>query len=225
MVPEKSPSPTLSTRTLVVLILGAALLAGVTFFVGRASVPVAVMPTTTSAEAGFAREMQTHHLQAVDMSMIVRDNISDPATRLLAYDIARTQQQQAGQMYSWLTMWGLPQASPEPTMTWMSRPTLDGSTHDSHGGDDSAALHVPGAPMVGLATGEQMAALKSLKGVEAERLFLELMIVHHEGGVDMAAAVLERSDHHVVTTLARGMLAAQKAEIDLMQQMLLERAS
>jgi uncharacterized protein (DUF305 family) len=220
---EKSPKTFTSTRAVVALILGATLLLGVAFFVGRATVPTEVMPTTTSAEAGFARDMQAHHLQAVDMSIIVRDRTNDEPTRLLAYDIARTQQQQAGQMYAWLTMWKLPQASREPVMTWMSRPLIDGSSHD-HGGGANASAHVPGSPMPGLATGEQLAQLKSLSGVEAERLFLELMIAHHKGGVDMAEAVLQRTDNRLVTSLAKGMVAAQLSEIELMEQMLAERA-
>lgn len=221
MAPEKSPKPRLSTRAVVALILGATLLVALAFFLGRVTVPVEAAPSTTSAEAGFAREMQTHHEQAVEMSLIVRDRTGDEATRLLAYDIARTQQQQAGQMYAWLNVWGLAQASPEPTMTWMSRPLLDGSAHDHD--DTGEATHVPGDPMPGLATGEQMARLTSLSGVEAERLYLELMIEHHKGGVEMAEAVLLRSDNRLVTSLASGMVAAQTSEIELMESMLAER--
>ncbi|TQL48825.1 uncharacterized protein (DUF305 family) [Homoserinimonas aerilata] len=213
----------LSTRFVVAIILGATLLVAVAFTVGRASAPVTVDPTTTSAEAGFARDMQTHHLQAVAMSLIVRDETDDPEIRLLAYDIATAQQQQAGQMFAWLEVWGLPQAAPEPSMTWMSRPLLDGSVHD-HGGASDAPSHEPGAPMPGLATAEQMATLKTLSGVEAEKYFLELMIAHHQGGVEMAEAVLVRSDERVVTRLAAGMVTVQQKEIDYMNDLLAERS-
>jgi uncharacterized protein (DUF305 family) len=227
MDPERSPRTHLPTRAIVALILGGSLVVALAFFLGRVTVPVESTPSTTSAEAGFAREMQTHHEQAVEMSFIVRDATEDDAVRLLAYDISRTQQQQAGQMYAWLNMWGLSQASSEPTMTWMSRPTLDGASHEhgsgSGSGDESA--HTPGDPMPGLATTEQLTQLKQLSGVEAERLYLELMIAHHQGGVEMAEAVLARSDNSMVTSLAKGMVAAQKSEIDLMEGMLEERAA
>ncbi|MEV4010737.1 DUF305 domain-containing protein [Nonomuraea angiospora] len=59
-------------------------------------------PADASVEAGFARDMQAHHAQAVQMTLIVRDRISDREVRTLAYDIATTQQQQIGQMYAWL---------------------------------------------------------------------------------------------------------------------------
>ena len=59
-------------------------------------------PGDDSVEAGFARDMQVHHAQAVTMSMIVRDDTTDAQTRTLAYDVALTQQNQIGQMQAWL---------------------------------------------------------------------------------------------------------------------------
>lgn len=218
-----SPEPRVSTRLLVALILGAALLVAVAFGVGRMSVPADSAPSTTSAEAGFARDMMTHHHQAVEMSLLIRDRTDDEDVRLLAFDIATAQGHQEGQMFGWLEVWGLPQAESEPSMTWMSRPTLDGAGHD-HGGDGDAA-HTPGDPMPGLATSQQIAELTALEGEQAEVLFLELMIEHHRGGVDMANAILQRSDERVVTKLAKGMVVVQDKEIDLMQDMLEERRS
>ena len=54
-------------------------------------------PGTNSADAGFARDMQVHHSQAVEMSRIVRDQTDDVVIRTIAYDIAMTQQHQIGQ--------------------------------------------------------------------------------------------------------------------------------
>jgi uncharacterized protein (DUF305 family) len=222
MDPEKSPKPRFSTRMIVGAILGATVLLAGGFFAGMAAVPTVATPTNTSAEAGFARDMQTHHLQAVDMSMIVRDASDDPEIRSLAYDIALTQSQQAGQMSGWLSVWRLPQAAPEPSMTWMTRPTLAGANHD-HSGTDGGTAHVPGGPMPGMATHEQMEQLKSLSGVPAERMFLELMITHHVAGVEMAEAIIDRSTNPAVTSLARGMVVAQQSEIDYMNELLAER--
>ena len=225
MVQEKSadrePAPSgPPTRALVAIILGVAVLVVASFLAGRFTAPAEAFPNDTSAEAGFARDMQTHHLQAVDMSVIVRDETDDPDIRLLAYDIALTQQQQAGQMFSWLTVWGLPQAAPEPSMTWMVRPGKTGAGHD-HG--TAAPAHVPGQPMPGLATDAQMAQLKASTGVEAEKLYLHLMIAHHKGGIEMAEAILDRTDNRVVVNLAKGMIAAQQSEIDYMTELLSAR--
>lgn len=206
------------TALAIAAILCAASLALGGVVVGRLTAPTPPLtPSTTSAEAGFARDMQTHHQQAVQLSMIIRDSSDDPAVRGLAYDIATSQAQQAGQMYGWLSSWGLPQAAPEPSMTWMSRPTLTGSAHD-HGSE--GMTHEPGSPMPGLATPGQVADLDAATGTDADRVYLELMIEHHKGGVEMANALLDRSDEGVAVSLARGIVTAQQSEIDYMRELL-----
>ena len=218
-------------RFVVAAVLSIALVLLIGIAVGRLSSPNPVTPGTESVEAGFSRDMQVHHEQAVRMAMIVRDRTDDPATRSMAYDMALTQSQQAGQMFAWLELWGVPQAPSEPTMTWMSRPTLDGSygdhEHTPSGGTGGSATpvatHEPGGPMPGLATDEQLAALEAASGVEAERMFLTLMIAHHRGGVEMADAVLARSENRQVRVFATGMVQSQESEIDAMEDMLAER--
>ena len=216
-----SVPPGLSRSRLIVvaaLLVLVAVVVGV--IIGRvtatASAPV---PSESSAEAGFARDMQVHHGQAVEMALLVRDRSDDPEIRLLALDIATAQAQQQGQMFAWLAMWGLPQTSSEPEMEWLSRPVIDGSAgHDGHG------AHTPGEPMPGVATFEQMQELENATGVEAERIFLELMIAHHQGGVEMAEAVLARSAQPQVTTLANGMVMLQSKELDYMAELLADRS-
>ncbi|MCD5348259.1 DUF305 domain-containing protein [Agromyces sp. S2-1-8] len=190
------------------------------FSIGRLSALGDPTPTGTSAEAGFARDMQVHHQQGVELAMIVRDATDDDEVRLLAYDMATTQAQQAGQMYGWLSAWGLPQAGDEPSMTWMTR-AAPGGVHDRH---SAGVDHEPGAPMPGLATSEQVAELRTLSGAAAERRFLELMIAHHQGAVEMADALLERSSNEAATALARSIVTSQTSEIELMQQMLADRS-
>ena len=73
------------------VLLAAAALAGTTAW--KSGEPAADGP-----EAGFARDMSAHHAQAVEMSFIVRDRTSDPAVRMLAYDIINTQSAQIGMM-------------------------------------------------------------------------------------------------------------------------------
>jgi uncharacterized protein (DUF305 family) len=218
-----------STARRVVVIVAAfvalAVVAVLAFSIGRLSTLADPTPGNTSVEAGFARDMQVHHLQGVELAMIVRDATDDPDVRLLAYDIATTQAQQAGQMYGWLRAWGLPQAGSEPSMTWMTRPALDGSTHGGHSGAEGTdgSAHVPGEPMPGLATPAQVDELRSLSGVEAEVLFLELMIAHHQGAIEMADAALERSTNGVVVPFAEAVATSQQSEIALMEDMLAQR--
>ncbi|MGI5158784.1 DUF305 domain-containing protein [Microbispora sp. CA-102843] len=166
-------------------------------------------PADDSPEAGFARDMQSHHAQAVRMAMIVRDRTADAEVRTLAYDIALTQQQQIGQMFAWLDMWGLPQTSLTPPMTW---------TRQGHGSMGHTAASMPG-----MATSSQLKQLEGAQGREAEALFLRLMIAHHKGGVDMARAALRLSGDERVRRLAEAIVAAQQGEISLMEGMLSAR--
>lgn len=197
-------------RGLVALATVLAVLVGVagTLLVQRAGDSGRV--TEFGADAGFARDMQTHHLQAVEMSFLVRDRSTDEAVRTLAFDIITSQQQQAGQMYGWLVQWGLPQTGERAPMAWV------GGEHGAH----AAA----GTPMPGMATAAQLDDLRAARGVEADRIFLRLMIAHHRGGVEMADAALADARTDEVLTLARAISRAQATEITLMEGMLRERS-
>ncbi len=170
-------------------------------------------PATESAEAGFARDMQIHHAQAVEMALTIRDKTSDPELRAVAYDIITTQQHQIGQMYAWLNQWGLPQSSSEPAMLWMADA---GSGHD---------MLLPDGRMPGMASSADLSRLSRLEGVAAEVLFLQLMITHHQAGIDMAQALLSRSDRPEVTRLAEAIEKSQALEITAMENMLATRGA
>ncbi|PVE19682.1 DUF305 domain-containing protein [Arthrobacter sp. Bz4] len=168
-------------------------------------------PSGTSADAGFARDMQIHHTQAVEMSRLVRDRTDDEVVRTIAYDIAMTQQHQIGQMYAWLEEWGLPQSSSAPNMAWMA------GSMDHHTG---GSMLEPNGLMPGMATAEQLQELADASGVEAERIFLTLMITHHEAGAEMAQAGAELAQEPRVKGAAEKMAVAQVAEITAMEDML-----
>lgn len=180
-----------------------------------------VLPATDSVDAGFARDMQIHHSQAVEMSMIVRDNTDNQTIRRLGYDIALTQRQQIGQMFAWLDLWGLPQYSSAPAMAWMNG---DMGGHDM-GHSDQPTEPVAAQLMPGMATSEQMDQLRAARGKPAEILFLQLMIRHHEGGIDMARYAAEHAEVQQVRDLAQGMVEIQEYEIDVMNDLLVDRGA
>jgi len=199
-----------STRRLAALTLvGAVVGAGIAVWLLRSAVP-----GDGSAEAGFARDMATHHAQAVEMSLLIRDTASDAALRTLAYDIIVTQSTQRGVFMGWLQAWEAPQTSTRPRMAWMP-----GHAHAVPAAGGGAPL------MHGMATDEEMRRLREARGAEAEVLFLQLMIRHHEGGVVMARALEGLSRRDEVLGMARSIDSTQRAEIAEMTEMLEKRSA
>lgn len=172
-------------------------------------------PANDSVAAGFARDMQTHHDQAVEMSWIVRDRTDDRLVRSLAYDIARTQSHQSGQMAGWLQAWDLRPTGPGERMDWMK-----GVGHDH--GDEAHTLEEDGS-MPGMASADELDRLRGLRGEEAEVYYLQLMIRHHEAGVPMAEVGRDHSDEDAVQVLAESIIESQTAETETMTTMLEER--
>ena len=162
-------------------------------------------PGDDSAEAGFARDMSVHHAQAVEMAEIVRDKTDSEEVRLMAADMALTQQGQIGRMQGWLETWNLSPTGAEPAMSWMGHPTED--------------------RMPGMASPKEIERLQNASPEEADKLFFRLMIPHHQAAVPMAEAAMERSDRPEVDNLAGAIVATQEGEIKLMREMLEERGA
>ncbi|WOQ70191.1 DUF305 domain-containing protein [Microbacterium limosum] len=208
--PTRSGPPRWLLATLAVLAVAA-----LAFAAGRfttfGALDQAASPTTTSPEAGFARDMQLHHAQAVHMAMTLYRETEDPQLRALAYDIATAQSAQQGEMYSWLVSWGLPQAG-GPTMAWMT----DASGH-GHGAPAGETLRGEDLLVqMGMATDAQLSAFEAASGPAADCMFLDLMTTHHEGAIDMVDAVLELGSEPRVRHVAQGMKDTQRFEIDAM---------
>ncbi|WP_051970605.1 DUF305 domain-containing protein [Kitasatospora azatica] len=174
-----------------------------------ASGSAAAAPATDSPEAGFARDMATHHQQAIDLSFIVRDRTDNAEVRNLAFDVINTQANQRGMMMGWLDQWGLTQNSPAKPMAWMK---MDYQAHD-------------GSLMPGMATNTQLDQLRKLSGAQAEVFYLQLMIEHHKGGAGMAQGYVDEAQNATEKRLAQSMVTAQTSEIQLMTDMLAERGA
>ncbi len=157
-------------------------------------------PAENSPEVTFARDMSAHHAQAVDMAQIIRDRSTNAELRQLALDIMLTQQAQIGQMQGWLNLWGRSIEGISPPM-------------GGHG------------EMMGMATQDQVAALRTLPVDQAEISFLQLMIRHHQGGVIMAQQTLPKTNNAAVIRLANAVITAQQSEIKYMTEMLHQRGA
>ena len=144
------------------------------------------------ADAMFASMMIVHHEQAVEMSDIVlaKEGV-DPRVVDLAERIKAAQGPEIDQLQGWLDDWGVD----------------GGDAGDMDHGD-------------GMMSADDLAALDAAAGPEASRLFLEQMIVHHEGAVEMAEAQVAEGENADAVALAQDIVDAQTAEIAEMKEML-----
>lgn len=125
--------------------------------------------TYTEADVRFMQAMIPHHQQALEMAELVEERTNRSEIRDVAGRIDVSQEDEIGFMRDWLEDRG------------EAVPQTPGEDHDA---DSHAAMEMPEG-MVGMATAEQMAALAAADGTDFDRLFLELMIAHHEGAVTM----------------------------------------
>jgi uncharacterized protein (DUF305 family) len=172
-------------------------------------------PASDSVDAGFARDMSTHHQQAVEMANLALARTDDPEVRQLAFDISATQTNQVGRMQGWLSLWGLPRTDGE-VMAWMAG-RMDGAMdHAGHGAEDAAL-------MPGMATEAELAELRQLSGTPFDVRFLQLMARHHQGGREMAEYARDHATVPAVRRLAESIAETQAAETTTIVTMLEER--
>jgi uncharacterized protein (DUF305 family) len=60
-------------------------------------------------------------------------------------------------------------------------------------------------------------SLKDKKGDDYDRAFIEEMIMHHQGAIDMAKLSAANAKHDEIKQLSNDVLSAQSKEIDMMQ--------
>jgi uncharacterized protein (DUF305 family) len=168
--------------------------------------------TPTSAESAgqaehneqdmaFVQGMIPHHQQAVDMSTMATERATDPKVKDLATRIGGAQDPEIKQMTGMLDQWTASMESDMPTASGM--PGMDhGSAHGS-----------------GMMTDEEMQELEQASGAAFDRLWVEMMIRHHQGAVDMASTELQKGGNAEAKALAQQIIDAQEAEIKEMQAM------
>lgn len=143
----------------------------------------------------FAQGMIPHHEQAVEMADLAAANASDPKVKDLATRIKGAQEPEITLMKGWLTDWDEDVAG---------------------GGGGMGDMEMGGSMM----SEEEMGDLEKASGASFDRLFLTMMIRHHESAVAMAKTELEGGKFPPGKTLATQITTSQTAEIDEMKGLL-----
>ena len=153
--------------------------------------------TGRDGDIAFAQNMIPHHEQALEMSALALATKASPEVTALAKEIQTAQDPEIVLMRKWLRDWNAEELP-----------------HSGGPGDESDGHE---HEMAGMATGEQLLALSEARGAEFDALWLELMVAHHEGAIEMAEQVIETTDDLEVQALAEAIIAGQAAEIDRMR--------
>ncbi|MDJ0401499.1 DUF305 domain-containing protein [Rhodococcus rhodochrous] len=165
------------------------------------------------ADVMFAQMMIPHHSQAIEMSdmLLAKQDIPADVTAL-AEQIKAAQGPEIAQLESWLKQWGEPTEMPETGNNDMPGMDMDEGMDGMEG--------MEGMQMEGMMSEEDMQALSDAQGTDAARLFLEQMIAHHEGAIDMAQTEIEDGQFPDAVEMARTIVDTQQQEIDTMRQLL-----
>ncbi len=131
----------------------------------------------TNADVRFMQGMIVHHQQAVEMATLVEGRTNQEGIVAIAGRIKSSQADEIVFMNEWLMERG-------------EQAVMVGGSHDM--ADHSGHAVLDHSTMAGMASPEQMAALAAAEGVAFDRLFLTLMIAHHEGALDMTEALLDQ---------------------------------
>ncbi|WP_121748225.1 DUF305 domain-containing protein [Streptomyces sp. E2N166] len=148
-----------------------------------------------AADVAFAKGMIPHHRQAVEMADLAPGRARSAEVTKLAADIKKAQDPEITTLSGWLTSWG------------EEVPAEGSMDHSSHGMD-------------GMMTAEEMSRLEDASGKAFDTAFMEMMIKHHEGAVEMARTEQSDGAHGPARKMAGEIITSQSAEIEQMDQLL-----
>ncbi|MGA4982809.1 DUF305 domain-containing protein [Streptomyces cellulosae] len=153
-----------------------------------------------AADVSFAKGMIPHHRQAVEMADLAPDRARSAEVKKLAAEIEKAQAPEIEKLSGWLTSWG------------ETVPAEGAMEHSMHGGG-----------MEGMMSAEEMTALENASGEAFDTSFMEMMIRHHEGAVEMAKTEQSDGAHAPARKMAADIIASQSAEIEQMKKLLGEK--
>ncbi|WP_404386170.1 DUF305 domain-containing protein [Knoellia locipacati] len=155
--------------------------------------------TVSPGDVTFYQDMIVHHSQALVMVETALPRLTDTQAKSLAARIGDEQRPEILAMTTWL------QERKQEVPPQATNPRLGDHDH---------------AGMPGMATPAQMEELAKATGVAADRLFLRLMIAHHQGALTMVGQHGTSAGEEMVEEMAADINVTQTKQIQQMQGML-----
>lgn len=162
------------------------------------------------ADVEFATSMIPHHAQALTMVDLTRGRDLSPEVARLAEEIQAAQGPEIETMVGWLNDWGKPVPG---TMR-------DHGSGEDMGGHDMGDMGDTDSSMPGMMSDQEMADLEAASGQDFEDMWLQMMIRHHEGAIEMAGDVQRSGMFEAAMELAEAIETSQQAEIEQMRDLL-----
>lgn len=160
-----------------------------------------------SADVTFATDMIPHHAQAIQMVTLIDTRTLDPEVKQLADSIRDAQAPEVETMVDWLTAWG--EEVPETSID-----------HTNAGHDMSDMPSMESSDMPGMMSADDMQALANASDAEFQDMWLEMMMEHHQGAIEMAQTEQADGTYPDALSLAEAIESSQQAEIEQIKSLL-----
>lgn len=162
------------------------------------------------ADVAFATDMIQHHAQALSMVDLTADRNLDPEVQQLAEDIREAQGPEIQTMSGWLQDWD--EEIPETMRDHVN------AGHDMEGMGDS--MNGMDSDMPGMMSGDDFDELENASDADFQTMWLEMMVKHHEGAVEMAQDQRQNGQYKPAVDLGGNVVKTQTAEIAKMKSLL-----
>lgn len=163
-------------------------------------------------DVAFASDMLQHHAQALAMVDLTQGRTLDPEVQAIAEQIREAQAPEIETFTDWLTEW-----DEEVPATMRDHSNADAG-HDS--GDMGDSMEGMDTDMAGMMSADDMTALADAPGSEFQDMWLDMMVEHHTGAVEMATTEIDDGQYKPAIDLADDIITSQTAEIETMNGLL-----
>lgn len=159
------------------------------------------------ADVDFASDMIQHHAQALQMVDLTLGRKLDAEVVTLTEQIRAAQAPEIEKMADWLEDWDQPV------------PETSRDHANAHAQEHGESVEMD-TDMPGMLSAKELESLESAAGPEFQTMWLEMMIEHHEGAVEMAEAQVEEGSNAKAVAVAEDIISTQEREISTMQDLL-----
>lgn len=171
------------------------------------------------ADVEFVLQMIVHHEQALEMTDLVPDRYDNDDINTIASRMSSAQELEIATMEDWLerSVYGPARENPAHQNYCGLEEQLD---QDGHHGGDCVLVELDHDDMPGMATAEELDDLADADGAEFDELFVELMVTHHEGAIEMSLDLLDNGQQPQVVEMAGDIATEQQVEINRLRGIL-----